>query len=88
MSINNDKFELASYRQKTLTELITNLNIIQHQDSIQRIALMPENERLDFIDKIIQKLEEKEKQQRQLENSRSLENNFFNDPIKTTALIE
>ena len=53
MSNNNDKFELASNRQKTLTELITNLNIIQHQDSIQRIALMPENERLAFIDKII-----------------------------------
>ena len=85
MSNNNDKFELASNRQKTLTELITNLNIIQHQDSIQRIALMPENERLAFIDKIIQKLEEKEKQQRQLENSRSLENNFFNDPIKNNS---
>ena len=85
MSANNAKFELASNRQKTLTELITNLNIIQHQDSIQRVALMPENERLAFIDKIIQKVEEKEKQQRQLENSRRLENNFFNDPIKNNS---
>ena len=85
MSANNDKFELASNRQKTLTELITNLNIIKHQDSIQRVALMPENERLAFIDKIIQKVEENEKQQRQLENSRRLENNFFNDPIKNNS---
>ena len=45
MSNNNDKFVLASARQKTLTELITNLDIIQHQDSIQRVALMPEKQR-------------------------------------------
>ena len=85
MSNNNDKFELASNRQKTLTELITNLNIIKHQDSIQRVALMPENERLAFIDKIIQKVEEEEKRQRQLENTRIVENNFFNDPIKNNS---
>ena len=43
MNINNERFMFASSRQKTLSELIFNLDVIEHQDSIQRIALMPEN---------------------------------------------
>ena len=88
MNTDNDRFVLASARQKTLTELITNLDIIQHQDSIQRVALMPEKERLAFIDNIIEKLKQEEQRLKELENSRRSENNFFNDPQKTTALIE
>ena len=85
MNVSSDKFELASRRQKTLTELITNLDVIQHQDSIQRVALMPEKERLAFIDGIIKKVQEEENRLRQLENSKIQENNFFNDPIKNNS---
>jgi len=85
MSTDNDKFVPASARQKTLTELITNLDIIQHQDSLQRIALMPEKERLAFVDNIIEKLKQEEQRLNELENSRRSENNFFNDPQKNNS---
>ena len=85
MSTDNDRFVPASTRQKTLTELITNLDIIQHQDSIQRVALMPEKERLAFIDNIIEKLKQEEQRLKELENSRRSENNFFNDPQKNNS---
>ena len=52
MNINNERYLIASARQKTLTDLITNLDVIQHQDSVQRIALMSEQERFTFIDNI------------------------------------
>ena len=85
MRTDNDRFVPASARQKTLTELITNLDIIQHQDSIQRVALMPEKERLAFIDNIIDKLKQEEQRLKELENSRRSENNFFNDPQKNNS---
>ena len=85
MSTDNDRFVPASARQKTLTELITNLDIIQHQDSIQRVALMPEKERLAFIDNIIEKLKQEEQRLKELENLRRSENNFFNDPQKNNS---
>ena len=85
MNTDNDRFAPASDRQKTLTELITSLDIIQHQDSIQRVALMPEKERLAFIDNIIEKLKQEEQRLKELENSRRSENNFFNDPQKNNS---
>jgi len=80
MNTNNERFLAASARQKTLTELITNLDIIEHQDSIQRVALMPEKERLAFIDKIIEEIKAEEQRLKALENERRMDNNFFNDP--------
>jgi tetratricopeptide (TPR) repeat protein len=80
MNNTNDRYSAASSRQQTLTNLITNLDIIQHQDSLQRVALMPENERFAFIDNIIQQLKEEERRQKEMDNSRRSENNFFNDP--------
>ena len=85
MSTDNNRFVPASARQKTLTELITNLDIIQHQDSIQRVALMPEKERLAFIDNIIEKIKQEEQRLKELENSRRSENNFFYDPQKNNS---
>jgi tetratricopeptide (TPR) repeat protein len=63
--------ELAK-RTSTLTDLVKNLQIIQRQDSLQKLAAMPEAERNNVIDQIISKLiaEEREKQiaeQRRLE---------------------
>ena len=77
MNINNERFMFASSRQKTLSELIFNLDVIEHQDSIQRIALMPEKQRMAFIDNIIEKIKAEERRQKELENQRRSENNFF-----------
>jgi tetratricopeptide (TPR) repeat protein len=85
MNTNNERFLAASARQKTLTELITNLDIIEHQDSIQRVALMPEKERLAFIDKIIEEIKAEEQRLKALDNERRMDNNFFNDPRQNNS---
>ena len=80
MNSQHQRYQVAQTRQKTLTDLISNLDIIYEQDSIQRIALMPENERMAFIDNLIRQIELEEKKEKELENQRRSENNFFTDP--------
>ena len=63
-------------KEKTaiLTELITNLTVVQMQDSLQRLAQMDEKERNAIIDKIIKKIAEEEelKRQQEIERQRTL----------------
>ena len=75
---NHPSYSAAFKKQTTLSRLIENLDIISHQDSIQKIALMPENERNAFIDQIIRKLEEDERIQQQLEAQNNSESLFLN----------
>ena len=85
MNTNNDRYKAASARQNTLTELITNLDIINHQDSLQMVAMMPEKDRMAFIDNIIEQIKIEEQRQRELENAQRSENNFFNDPRQNNS---
>nr|MBA3706007.1 tetratricopeptide repeat protein [Bacteroidota bacterium] len=60
--------DYANYNQinekkKSLTFLVTNLNIIALEDSLQRLAKMSEHDRLTAIDKMIAKIENEEKKQ-------------------------
>lgn len=75
---NHPFYNDALKKQTTLSRLIENLDIISHQDSIQKIALMPENERNAFIDQIIRELEEDERIQQQLEAKNNAESLFLN----------
>jgi len=38
-----------THRKQVLVHLITQLDIVERQDSMQRIAAMPEGERKDFV---------------------------------------
>lgn len=60
-----------------LTELVTNLNTIQRQDSLQRLAAMSETDRNAVIDGIIQKIKDEEQKQRDEERQAMAERNFF-----------
>jgi tetratricopeptide (TPR) repeat protein len=53
-----------------LTDLITNLQAIQEQDSLQRMAQMPEAERNAILDELIKKIAEEEARQREEERER------------------
>ncbi len=53
-------YELIKNRANNLTALVEQLNVVSREDSLQRIAAMPENERLALIDGLIQELEEEE----------------------------
>jgi tetratricopeptide (TPR) repeat protein len=54
-------------KTKNLTELVKFITVIEHQDSLQRVAAMPESQRLAMIDKIIKDLVEEEKRQQEEE---------------------
>ncbi|MGB3005732.1 MAG: hypothetical protein WBC06_04430 [Chitinophagaceae bacterium] len=48
--------EEISSRKKSLQQLVINLDIIGRQDSLQRIAAMPEDERKEFIKKLVKQI--------------------------------
>jgi len=64
-------------KSENLNNLVKNLEIIEHEDSLQRIALMPEGERNSKIDKIIQDLIEKERLEKELMAQQQLDANFL-----------
>jgi len=79
LEINHPSYKPALQKQSTLSILINNLDVITHQDSLQMVAMMSENERNNFIDAIIRKLEEQERLERDLEASNRAESMFLND---------
>jgi len=63
----------------TLTELIKNLSVVQYQDSLQKLAHMPEAELAAIIQKIIAKVEKEEADQKELEAQQQNETNILSN---------
>ncbi len=61
-------------KTEVLTGLIVNLSIVQEQDSLQKLAQMPEKERNAILDKLIKTIAEEEERQRleEIERQRTL----------------
>ena len=57
-------YKQLSYRSKVLDELAPHTSAVELQDSPQRLAKMSEEERLKVIDKLIDDLKKKEKEER------------------------
>ena len=55
-------YQEISKLSKNLNSIVGELRVIQEQDSLQRIAAMPEAERMAFINSIISKIEEEERE--------------------------
>lgn len=70
MRINEDFPGYAEFSTKgeELTNLVSHLNTLSREDSLQRIAGMSENERNQFIDKLIQSEKQKERETVQTDN--------------------
>jgi len=60
-------YEALQKKSQVLTELVSNLTVVQTEDSLQRLAQIPENERLKIIDGIIAKYAEEEKKKQEEE---------------------
>ena len=56
-------YKQLSERSKVLDELVPHTSAVELQDSLQRLAKMPEAERLKVIDRIIDELKKKEKEE-------------------------
>ena len=63
-------YDEINQRKIILTELVTNLLIVQEQDSLQRIAAMPESRRNKYIDNMIRALKKQEEEARRAEKER------------------
>lgn len=74
-------------KKKSLTALVTNLNVITMEDSLQRLAKMSEKERNAQIDKIIAQIEEEEriKEEERLNQQNNLTNINQNQTNTNTA---
>ena len=57
-------YEELSNRSKVLDELVPFTDAVHLQDSLQELAKMPEKERLEAIDRVIEALKKKEKEER------------------------
>ncbi|PLW95232.1 MAG: hypothetical protein C0593_14590 [Marinilabiliales bacterium] len=68
-SIPEDYPNIVKLRKKTttLTDLVTNLQEVQVQDSLQHLASLEEGERMEIIRKLIKKIEEEERRKAEAE---------------------
>ena len=57
-------YEELSRRSKVLDELVPHTDAVYLQDSLQALAKLPEKERLEAIDRVIEALKKKEKEER------------------------
>jgi tetratricopeptide (TPR) repeat protein len=82
-------YKELSEKTATLTDLVKNLQIIQREDSLQRLAAMSESERMAVIQKIIAQVVEEEKkkaeEERLRQESRMFENQNQNADLGTPA---
>ena len=58
-------YEELSFRSKVLDELVPHTEAIHLQDSLLELSVMPEDERLAAIDRVIEALKQKEKEERE-----------------------
>lgn len=74
-------YALIDAKKKSLTSLVTNLNVISNEDSLQTIGHMSEKDRNAFIDKLIAKVEEEERQkEEEKQNEQQLLQNQLLNP--------
>ena len=66
-------YNQLAYRSKVLDELAPHTSSVELQDSLQRLAKMPEKERLKVIDKLIEDLKKKEKEERRAQQEAEAE---------------
>ena len=66
-------YNQLSYRSKVLDELAPHTSAVELQDSLQRLAKMPEEERLKIIDKLIDDLKKKEKEEQRAQEEAEAE---------------
>lgn len=65
-------YEQLSERKKTLTALVSQLRIVSREDSLQKLAAMPEKDRVAFVEAFIARYEEEQKRKKEEEEQAKL----------------
>ncbi len=81
----HDEYKEAERRSTILTELEPHLSSIKLQDSLQWLAKLPEDERNEAIDRVIEALKEQEKEAARAEMEARMEANMPQTPAATPA---
>ena len=68
-----DDYEQLSNRSKVLDELVPYTDAVHLQDSLQWLAKLPEKERLEAIDRVIEELKKKEKEEKKKQQAEEAE---------------
>ncbi|RLD64117.1 MAG: hypothetical protein DRJ01_01770 [Bacteroidetes bacterium] len=71
-------YEKISSKTRYLTELVKNLQTVQLQDSLQKLAKMTDKEKFALIDKIIAQVQKDEELKKQEEQQEKLNASFLN----------
>ena len=66
-------YKQLDYRSKVLDELAPHTTAVELQDSLQRLAKMPEEQRLKVIDKLIDDLKKREKEEKRAQEEAEAE---------------
>lgn len=77
MDSRNQDYDRLKGLATDLTELVVNLRTIQRQDSLLKLAALPEGERNSIIDDIIQDIKDKEQEAKEAEQKAQAERNFY-----------
>jgi hypothetical protein len=70
-------YQQIAERHKNLTRLVENLNTVEREDSLQRIAKMPEKERNQLIDKWLQAAIAAEQKKKQDEATALMDRSYY-----------
>ena len=82
---NYPSYEEIVTKTNGLAALITNLDLISREDSLQKVALMTEKERIGYINKLIAKVNDAESlKQREAQNEQNNQNYFRNQQYRTS----
>ena len=79
-------YKQLSERSKILDELAPHSDAVELQDSLQRLALMPEAQRNKVIDKIIEELIKKEKEERRAKEEAEAEQKLQQEEARNGAV--
>lgn len=77
MSLPTDysNYKQIEAKKNSLQELVQYVKVLEYQDSVQKVAAMPEKERMDLIDELIKKAQEEEDKKQQQQQNQQYNNN-------------
>lgn len=78
LNVNYAGYQKISEKSKDLTELVKNLNIVEREDSLQKVAQMSLSDRNKLIDNIIEALKKEEERLRIAQQEEQLNTAIFN----------
>ncbi|UCH13907.1 MAG: tetratricopeptide repeat protein [Bacteroidales bacterium] len=76
ISIDYQDYDIIYAKSKSLTSLVKEINTVNFQDSVRRLAKLPNDELLSFIDKLIEDVKKKEQEEIKRRQEQALNRQF------------